>query len=279
MNALNFKEYLISIGQYPLLKPEEEIKLALAYREGDMSARETLINSNLRLVVYIAKSYKCNGIPFEDLVMEGNLGLITAVDKFNPDLGNRFSTCATPWIKQAIMKAITEKGKTIRLPANIYTELNQMKKVVAELQAKGIDEPSDAEIAAAMEVDVERVENLKTWKMDTVSLSTPLGDDTEDTLEDLQCDSNDESPADYTTRKMNEDFVGRIIAQLPERTQIIMKMRYGLGTDEDPEDWRNEHTLEEIGDYLGLTRERIRQIEKQTLQELKVKYEKLGFSA
>lgn len=279
MNALNFKEYLISIGQYPLLKPEEEIKLALAYREGDMSAREALINSNLRLVVYIAKSYKCNGIPFEDLVMEGNLGLITAVDKFNPDLGNRFSTCATPWIKQAIMKAITEKGKTIRLPANIYTELNQMKKIVAELQAKGIDEPSDAEIAAAMEVDVERVENLKTWKMDTVSLSTPLGDDTEDTLEDLQCDSNDESPADYTTRKMNEDFVGRIIAQLPERTQIIMKMRYGLGTDEDPEDWRNEHTLEEIGDYLGLTRERIRQIEKQTLQELKVKYEKLGFSA
>lgn len=279
MNALNFKEYLISIGQYPLLKPEEEIKLALAYREGDMSAREALINSNLRLVVYIAKSYKCNGIPFEDLVMEGNLGLITAVEKFNPDLGNRFSTCATPWIKQAIMKAITEKGKTIRLPANIYTELNQMKKVIAELQAKGIDEPTDAEIAAAMEVDVERIENLKTWKMDTVSLSTPLGDDTEDTLEDLQCDSNDESPTDYTTRKMNEDFVGKMIAQLPERTQIIMKMRYGLGTDEDPEDWRNEHTLEEIGDYLGLTRERIRQIEKQTLQELKVKYEKLGFSA
>jgi len=277
MKAYNFKDYLVSIAQYPLLTPEEEIKLAIAYREGDLSAREQLINSNLRLVVYIAKSYKHNQIPFEDLVMEGNLGLITAVDKFNPDLGNRFSTCATPWIKQAIMKAITEKGKTIRLPANIYTELNQMKKCVAALQAQGIEEPTAAQIAKEMGVEVERVDLLNQWKLDTVSLSTPLGDETEDTLEDLQSDSDDESPVDYTTRKMNESFISKMIADLPERTRIIMKMRYGLGDENDPEEWRNEHTLEEIGEYLGLTRERIRQIEKQTLQELKVKYEKLGY--
>ncbi len=279
MKASNFKDYLISIGNYPLLTAEEEVKLALAYREGDMSAREQLINSNLRLVVYIAKSYKHNQISFEDLVMEGNLGLITAVEKFNPDLGNRFSTCATPWIKQAIMKAITEKGKTIRLPANIYTELNQMKKAVAALQADGIEDPTAEEIARAMGVSVERVDLLNQWKKDTVSLSTPLGDDTEDTLEDLQCDDSDESPTAYVERKLNEDFISKMIATLPERTQIIMKMRYGLGGPEDPDDWRNEHTLEEIGEYLGLTRERIRQIEKQTLQELKVQYEKMGYSA
>ena len=207
MKAYNFKDYLVSIAEYPLLTAEEEIKLAIAYRQGDLDAREQLINSNLRLVVYIAKSYKHNQIPFEDLVMEGNLGLITAVDKFNPDLGNRFSTCATPWIKQAIMKAITEKGKAIRLPANIYTELNQMKKTISTLQAQGIEEPTPAQIAKEMGVEEGRIDLLNQWKLDTVSLSTPLGDDTEDTLEDLQGDSDDESPVDYTTRKMNESFI------------------------------------------------------------------------
>lgn len=271
----NFKEYLSSIGNYPLLSGEEEIKLALAYREGDLSAREQLINSNLRLVVYLAKSYKCNGISFEDLVMEGNIGLITAVEKFNPDLGNRFSTCAAPWIKQAILKAITEKGKTVRLPANVYQDLSKMKKVIGELADQGNDNPTNADIAAAMGVDENRIDNLKSWQMDAVSLSTPLGDDTEDTLEDLQSDSSDESPADYTTRMMNNEFVQQIIADLPARTQIIFKMRYGLGGPEDPEDWRNEHTLEEIGQYLDLTRERVRQIEKETIQKLSVKYQKM----
>lgn len=278
MKTSNFKDYLASIAEYPLLTGEEEIALATKYKEGDMDARMALINSNLRLVVFVAKQYKCNGIPFEDLVMEGNLGLITAVEKFDPDMGNRFSTCATPWIKQAIMKAITEKGKTIRLPANIYTQLNQMKKACAELAANGNNDPSDAEVAAIMGVDESRIGDLKTWQMDTVSLSTPLGDDTEDTLEDLQSDSSDENPVDYASRKMNEEFISKMIEDLPERTRIIFKMRYGLGDENDPADWRNEHTLEEIGQYLGLTRERIRQIEKQTLQELKVKYEKLGYS-
>ena len=118
--AYSFKDYLSEIAKYPLLSAADEIALAYKMREGDESARETLINSNLRLVVYIAKSYKSNQMTLEDIVMEGNLGLFTAVDKFNPDLGNRFSTCATPWIKQAIMKAITEKGRNVRLPANVY---------------------------------------------------------------------------------------------------------------------------------------------------------------
>ena len=274
METSTFKEYLVAIAQYPLLTGEQEKALAYRIREGDEEAREQLINSNLRLVVYIAKNYKSNFLDLEDLVMEGNLGLFTAVDKFNPDLGNRFSTCATPWIKQAIMKAINEKGKNVRLPANVYQALNNMKKAIDALAEDGILYPTDEQIAEKMGIEVEKIALLKQWKKDTVSLSVPLGDESEDTLEDLQADTHDESPVDYAARKMDEEFVREILKDLPERTRIIMKMRYGLGEEGDPEDWQNEHTLEEIGEYLNLTRERIRQIEKQTLQELKVKYAK-----
>lgn len=279
METSTFKEYLIAIAQYPLLTPEQEKALAYRIREGDEDAREQLINSNLRLVVYLAKNYKSNFLDLEDLVMEGNLGLFTAVDKFNPDLGNRFSTCATPWIKQAIMKAITEKGKNVRLPANVYQALNNMKKATDALAEDGILYPTDEQLAEKMGIEVEKIALLKQWKKDTVSLSVPLGDESEDTLEDLQADTHDESPVDYAERKMDEEFVREILKDLPDRTRTIMKMRYGLGDENDPEDWQNEHTLEEIGDYLGLTRERIRQIEKQTLQELKVKFAKYARQA
>lgn len=279
METSTFKEYLIEIARYPLLNAEQEKALAYRIREGDEDAREQLINSNLRLVVYIAKNYKSNFLDLEDLVMEGNLGLFTAVDKFNPDLGNRFSTCATPWIKQAIMKAITEKGKNVRLPANVYQALNNMKKATDALAEDGILYPTDEQLAEKMGIEVEKIALLKQWKKDTVSLSVPLGDESEDTLEDLQADTHDESPVDYAERKMDEEFVREILKDLPDRTRTIMKMRYGLGDENDPEDWQNEHTLEEIGDYLGLTRERIRQIEKQTLQELKVKFAKYARQA
>ena len=272
--AQDFKNYLIEIARYPLLKPEEEIALGYKIREGDEDARQKLIVSNLRLVVTVAKQYANKFFTLEDLVMEGNLGLFNAAEKFNPDLGNRFSTCAVPWIKQAIMKAIADKSRAIRLPANVYQMLNNMKKALDALAEEDILEPTDEQIAEKMGVDVAKVAYLKEWKKDTVSLSTPLGDESEDTLEDLQADKHDESPKEYTERKLDEEFVREILADLPERTQIIMKMRYGLGDENDPEDWRNEHTLEEIGEHLGLTRERIRQIEKQTLQELKVKYAK-----
>lgn len=268
-----FKDYLIGIGQYPLLNQEQELELGRRIaEEGDEAAREQLINCNLRLVVFVAKNYKNTHLSIDDLVSEGNLGLVTAVDKYDYKLGYRFSTCAIPWIKQAILKAITDKGKAIRLPAHVYAQLNKMRDALDELAVEGNLDPTNAELAAAMGVDEERVAQLKIWKKDAVSLSTPVGDEEKTTLEDLVEDTHTETPVEYTERQLRRDFINNTISSFPERTQIIMKMRYGLGTADDPEEFSNEHTLEEIGAYLGLTRERVRQIEKQTLQDIKLKW-------
>lgn len=270
-----FRDYLIQIGQFPLLDKEQELDLGKRIKEDkDAAARETLINSNLRLVVYIAKNYKNVHLPLEDLVMEGNLGLVTAVDKYDYRLGYRFSTCATPWIKQAILKAITDKGKAIRLPAHVYAQLNKMRDAIDELAMDGNLDPTHAEIAAKMGVDEGRVAELQTWKKDALSLDTPIGDEEKNCLGDLVEDTGTESPIEYTERQLRHDFIQNVISSYPERTQKIMKLRYGLGSHGDPEEYFIEHTLEEIGAILGLTRERVRQIEKQTLQDIKSKWGK-----
>ena len=267
-----FKDYLIQIGQYPLLNAEEELELGERIANGDMAARERLINCNLRLVVHIAKNYKNVHLPIDDLVMEGNLGLVTAVDKYDYKLGYRFSTCATPWIKQSILKAITDKGKTIRLPAHVYAQLNKMRDAIDILAINGNLDPTAADIAKEMGIDEERVYELKQWKKDALSLDMPIGDEEKNSLGDLVEDVHEESPVDYTERQLRHDFIQQIIAGFPERTQKIMKLRYGLGDEGDPEEYFVEHTLEEIGAILGITRERVRQIEKQTLQEIKNKW-------
>ena len=265
--------FLQEAGQYDLLNAEQEIELAKRYKDdGDEQARELLICSNLRLVVNIAKNYNNNHLELMDLISEGTLGLITAVEKYNPDLGYRFSTCATPWIKQAIMKAIMDKGRSIRVPAHIFQLIGKYRQALAELTIDGIA-PTDAQVAKYLEIDLDKLEDIKLWKQTTVSLSTPIGDDEEDTLEDLQADTRSETPMQYVERKAKEEKIQSLIATLKPRTQIIMKMRYGLGNDNDPEDWKREHTLEEIGSYIGITRERVRQIEKQTLSELKSKWD------
>lgn len=270
-----FRKYLIEIGQYPLLTAKEELELAYAYRDGNLEAREKLINSNLRLVVSIAKNYKNQHLSIADLVGEGNVGLITAVEKYNPDLGYRFSTCATPWIKQAISKAITDKGRNIRIPAHIYQLLSKYRHALAELEVDG-HQPTEEEIARKLNVETEKVKELKGWLHDTISMETPLGADSEETLGDMIADNHSETPYEYTEKQLLHRKILKVIETFKPRTQQIMKLRYGIAADGDPDMYAHEHTLEEIGEILGITRERVRQIEKQTLAEMKLIWDRVN---
>lgn len=273
MSKNSFKDYLIQIGQFPLLTADEELALGKQIKEhNSKAAREKLINCNLRLVVHIAKQYKGIGMTIEDLVAEGNLGLITAAEKFDYSLGYRFSTCATPWIKQAILKAITDKGRMVRLPAHIYQQLTQIKKFSENYVSEHSCEPTKEEISKGTGLEIDKINSLLEWKRDSISLDTPLGDEEKNTLEDITADPTDITPEEYAYQQSLHDFVIKMIKDLPPRTQTILKMRYGLGDDNDPAEWKHENTLEDIGAAIGITRERVRQIEKETIQNLKVKW-------
>ena len=252
-----FRNYLIEIGQYPLLTAKEETELALAYRNGDMDARDKLINSNLRLVVNIAKNYKNSHLSIADLVGEGNLGLIAAVEKYNPDLGYRFSTCATPWIKQAISKAIADKGRNIRIPAHIYQLLAKYRHALAELEADG-EKATDEEIARKLNVETDKIEQLKGWLQDTVSMETPLGADSEETIGDMVADSHTETPYEYTEKQMLHQKILNVIGTFKPRTQQIMKLRYGIAADGDPDGCKFRTTQKRAQCALNTNAEELR---------------------
>ena len=266
--------YFISLSAYPLLTSTEEVELYKVMHDSNASeedrndARETLITSNLRLVVNIAKKYYRNDqISFMDLIQEGNLGLMEAINRFDPSKG-RFSTCASLWIKQAILKAIMENGKSVRVPAHMFQLQAKLRKVENRLAATGAS-ITDAQLAKELGVSEDKVALAKRNMNSTLSLDTTYdnGDDHDSCLGDTIEDEDLTLPDEYAYRKDDYDRLAAAINSLPERTATIIKLRYGVGEGNAA----SPHTLDEVGAIMGLTRERIRQIEKQVLVELKKK--------
>lgn len=261
-NPLQF--YLNEISKVPLLTRDEEERLAILAKNGDKSAKEKLINANLRFVVAIAKKYRYQGIPLGDLINEGNIGLITAIEKFDVERGNHFISYAVWWIRQAILKAICEKSRMIRLPLNRANELVQIEKMRKELEKMSDDEITSEKIADNLSLDHEMVKHLMEISKQTISLEKPLNSNESDSsiLSDMLKDNNSISPEDkYESKSLTEEING-ILKSLTEKEKNIIEMRYGLNGFE-------AMSLKEIGDKYDLTKERIRQIEKKAITRLK----------
>lgn len=261
-------EYFREVSRFPLLTRDQEAELGRRIKENhDEQARLMLIDCNLRLVIKIAKQFRSPNVPFEDLIQEGNIGLLTAVDKYDYTLGFKFSTCAVPWIRQAITKSLIDKGRLIRLPAHIVQLLNNKRKAVDDLIARGISDPSPAEIADEMGIDEATVVTLIQKERNAVSLETPLDDEDDGaTLADLQSYEEEETPSDYAARTSQHDTIMAAISKLDERSQLVIKWSYGFTGDGVP------RTLEEIGQMLkpAITRERVRQIKTQAESKLRL---------
>ena len=254
--------YLKEIGKVPLLTAEEEVELARRMADGDESAKKRLAEANLRLVVSIAKRYVGRGMLFLDLIQEGNLGLIKAVEKFDYEKGFKFSTYATWWIRQAITRAIADQARTIRIPVHMVETINKVSRVSRQLLQELGREPQPEEIAEAMELPVERVREIMKISQDPVSLETPIGEEEDSHLGDFIQDENVAVPADAATQTVLKEQLEEVLETLTEREQKVLKLRFGL------EDGR-ARTLEEVGKEFDVTRERIRQIEAKALRKLR----------
>ncbi len=256
------KVYLKEIGRVPLLTPEEEIELAIRIIDGDESAKKRLSEANLRLVVSIAKRYVGRGMQFLDLIQEGNLGLIKAVEKFDYTKGFKFSTYATWWIRQAITRAIADQARTIRIPVHMVETINKVKKVSSQLLHKNGHEPMAEEIAAELDMPVDKVREIMRVAQEPVSLETPIGEEEDSHLGDFIPDDEAPAPADAASHTLLKEQLGDVLSTLTPREEKVLRLRFGL------EDGR-PRTLEEVGKEFDVTRERIRQIEAKALRKLR----------
>ncbi|HYF95446.1 MAG TPA: RNA polymerase sigma factor RpoD [Symbiobacteriaceae bacterium] len=254
--------YLREIGRVPLLSGAEEVELAMRMEQGDAAARQSLMEANLRLVVSIARRYVGRGMLFLDLIQEGNLGLIKAVEKFDYRLGYKFSTYATWWIKQAITRAIADQARTIRIPVHMVETINKLGRVTRQLTTDLGREPLVEEIAKAMEISPDRVSEIQKIAQEPVSLETPIGEEQDSHLGDFIEDPDVPVPAEAASFKMLQEHLAEVFKTLSPREERVLRLRFGL------EDGRTR-TLEEVGQAFGVTRERIRQIEAKALRKLR----------
>ncbi len=257
------KVYLKEIGQIALLSAQQEYEVAKKVAEGDKEAKDLLISSNLRLVVAMAKEYLNRGLSFQDLIQEGNIGLMRAVEKFDYSKGFRFSTYATWWIRQAMVRAIADQSHDIRLPVHMTEQITRVKKVERQLLQELNREPTAEEIAAKIDgMTAEKIRDIQKISLDTLSLESPAGDEDNSTLSDFIQDTSAVDPVAYANSSVLREQVDMLLKELPEREEKIVRMRFGLDGTGKPK------TLEEVGNECRVTRERIRQIESKALRRL-----------
>ncbi len=262
------KLYLREIGQVKLLTPNEEIELAARIKRGDKRAREQMIKANLRLVVKIAHDYEGFGLPLLDLISEGNIGLMKAVERFDPAKGGKLSTYGSWWIKQSIKRALANQSKTIRLPVHLVDKISKMRRTAMKLQEEFGREPTDDELAEELGISAARVGQMRTAAIRPASLDAPIGDDDSNNFSEIVQDENANSPYEQLEEKTVTRMLQEMVKTLDQREATILRYRFGL-------DGGSEKTLEEVGQKFGVTRERVRQIQNIALNKLRKMIEKL----
>lgn len=258
----SIKIYMREMGQFSMLSVDEEVKLAHRIAEGDQSAKNELVEANLRLVVSLARHYQGCGLSYQDLIQEGNIGLIKAAEKFDVSKGFRFSTYASWWIKQALSRAIADQSRTIRIPVHMTENINKFKKTERELLSKLNREPKVKEIADAMGISEKQAKEIQSYIVEPTSLDIQVGDDDDTTIGSFIEDTHFVNPESAYIKESNGDVVNAVLDTLSDREANILRLRFGIGG-------KKAMTLEEVGKEYGLTRERIRQIEAKALRKLR----------